>query len=82
MPIQNGRHFADIIKCIFLTENGSITNTIWMKFVPKGPIYNNAALVQAMAWCLIGDEQLPEPTMTQFIVTYMRQYMRHPASMI
>ena len=49
-----------------------------MKFVPKGPIYNSAALVQAMAWCLTGDEQLAEPTMTQFIVTYMR----HPASMI
>ena len=41
-PGQNGRHFADdIFKCIFMNS---------LKFVPKGPIINQSALVEAMAW--------------------------------
>ena len=45
-PGQNGRHFADnIFKCIFLNENFCISNKISLKFVPKGPIDNNPALV-------------------------------------
>ena len=42
---QNSRNFSDnIFKCIFLKEN-----TIWLKFVPEGPIDNNSTLVQIMA---------------------------------
>ena len=46
----NGRHFAyDISKCIFLNENVWIPIKISLKFVPKGQINNNPALVQIMA---------------------------------
>ena len=48
---QNERHFADdIFKCIFVNENVWISIIISLKFVPKGPINNTAALVQIMAW--------------------------------
>ena len=63
-PKQNGRHFADdILKCIFLKENILIPNNISLKFVPKGPINNNPALVQVMAWRRPGDKPSPEPMM-------------------
>ena len=42
---QNGHHFADIFKCIFLNENALIQIKISLKFVPKGPINNIPALV-------------------------------------
>ena len=61
---QDGRHFADdIFKCIFLNENVSIAIKISLKFVPKGPINNNLALVQIMAWRRPGDKPLSEPMM-------------------
>ena len=45
-PGQNSRHFTDnIFICIFLNENGRILIEISLKFVPKGPIYNEQALV-------------------------------------
>ena len=45
-PGQNGRHFADdIFRCIFVNENFLILIKISQKFVPKGPISNNAAFV-------------------------------------
>ena len=45
-PGQNGRHFADdILWCIFVNENFYILIKISLKFVPKGPIDNNPALV-------------------------------------
>ena len=47
----------NIFKCIFLNENFCI-----LKFVPKGPIDNNAALVQIMDWRRIGDKPLAEST--------------------
>ena len=47
---QDGRHFADIVlKCIFLNENVWISLKIPLKFVPRGPINNNPALVKIMA---------------------------------
>ena len=43
---QNGRHFAhDIFKRIFVNEKYGILINISLKFVPKGPIDNNPALV-------------------------------------
>ena len=63
-PRQNGRHFADdIFKCIFLNENAWISLKFSLKFVPKGPINNNPALVQIMAWRRSGDKPLSEPMM-------------------
>ena len=45
-PRQDGRHFPDdIFKCILLKENVLIFIKISLKFVPKGPIDNNPALV-------------------------------------
>ena len=70
----NGRHFADdTFKRIFLNENARISIKISLKFVPKGPINNNPALVQVMAWRRSGDKPLSEPMMvsllTQICVT-------------
>ena len=45
-PRQDGCHFPDdILKCIFLKENVSISIKISLKFIPKGPINNIPALV-------------------------------------
>ena len=45
-PGQNGCHFADnVLRCIFVNEKLCILIKIWLKFVPKGPINNNPALV-------------------------------------
>ena len=63
-PRQNGRHFADdTLKAIFLNENIRISIKISLKFVPKVPINNIAALVQIMAWRRPGDKPLSEPMM-------------------
>ena len=51
----------NIFKRIFLNENDKILIQISLKFVPKGPIDNNPALVQIMAWRQIGDKPLFEP---------------------
>ena len=53
---QNARDFADdVSKCIFVKEKFCILIRISLKYVPKGPIDNRAALVQVMAWCRIGN---------------------------
>ena len=64
-PRLNGRYFADyIFKCIFENENCCILFKISLRFVPRGSIGNNPALVHVMAWCQTGDKPLPEPMMT------------------
>ena len=56
-PRQNGRPFADdIFRCIFVNEKFCIWIKISLKLIPKGPIGNNPALVQIMAWRRIGDK--------------------------
>ena len=63
-PRQNGRRFADdTFTGIFSNENVRISINISLKFVPKGPINNNPALVQIMAWRRSGDKPLSEPMM-------------------
>ena len=63
-PRQNGRRFADdTFKRIFLNENVTISIKISLKFVPKGPLNNNPALVLIMAWRRSGDKPLSEPMM-------------------
>ena len=62
----------DIFKCIFLNENDRILLQISLKFVPRSPIDNKAALVQIMAWHQTGAKPLSEPMMTQFNDAYMR----------
>ena len=45
-PGQNGRRFADdISRCIFVNEKFGILIKILLRFIPKGPIDNNPALV-------------------------------------
>ena len=56
----------------FLNENDRIPIQISLKFVPRSPIDNKAALVQVMAWRRTGDKPLPEPMMAQFADAYMR----------
>ena len=58
-PKQNGRLFPDdIFKCIFFNENVWISIKIPPKFVPKGSINNIPALVQIMAWRLVGRQAI------------------------
>ena len=59
---QNCRHFSDnILKCLFLNENGWIPLQISLKFVPKVRINSVPALVQIMAWCRQGGKPLTKP---------------------
>ena len=65
---RNRHYFADdIFTYISLNENVWISLKIWLKFVPKGPINNNPALVWIMAWRRPGDKPLLEPMLTRFI---------------
>ena len=73
LSFQNGHHFADnIFRCIFVSEKFCILIKISLKFVPKGQIDNNPALVQIMAWRRPGDKPLSEPMLTRFTDAYMR----------
>ena len=58
------RNLLNKMRCIFII--------ISLKYIPKGPIDNKAALVQVMAWCRIGDKPLSEPMLIEFTDAYMR----------
>ena len=47
-----------------MNEKFCILIKISLKFVPRGQIDNNKALVRIMAWRLIGDTPLSEPMLT------------------
>ena len=65
---QDGRHFADdIFTCIFFNENFCILIKFLLKYVCKGPIENNLALVQIMAWRRSGDKPSSEPMMISLL---------------
>ena len=53
----------NIFKLIFLYENCYVWSWISLKFVGRGRINNNQALVQIMAWCQTGTKPLSEPMM-------------------
>ena len=57
----------DTFKRIFLNENVRVSMKISLKFVPKGSINNNPALVQIMAWRRSGDKPLSEPMMVSLL---------------
>ena len=66
-PGQDGRHFADdSFTCIFFNENCCILIKFSLKYVRKGSIDNNRALVQIMAWRRSGDKPLSEPMTGKF----------------
>ena len=70
-PRHNGRRFADdTFKGIFLNENARISITISLRSVSMGPINNNPALVQIMAWRRPGDKPLSE-TMMVSVLTHI-----------
>ena len=62
----------DIFNCIYLNENDRILIQISLKYVPRCPIDNKAALVQVMGWHRIGDKPLSEPVLTRFSDAYIR----------
>ena len=66
----------DVCRCIFVKEKFCTLIRISLKFVAKGPIDNNPALVQIMAWHRIGKKSLFEPMLTWFIDAYMRHQGR------
>ena len=77
-------------QCIFLNENVWVLNTIWLKFVLKGSIDNNTALVQIMACRQPGGKPLSEPMMfsllTHICITQLQRVnslwpFLHPAPM-
>ena len=84
-PRQNGRHFPDIFKWIFLNENRWISIKISLKFVRKGLNNNIPALVLIMAWRRPGDKPLSEPmlviSLTHICVT-RPQWVKHLATQI
>ena len=47
-----------------MNEKICILIEISLMSVPKGPIDNNPALVEVMAWSRIGDKPLSEPMLT------------------
>ena len=53
-------------------KTNCISIQISLKFIPKGSIDNNSALVQVMAWRRTGHKPLPELMRTQFTDAYMR----------
>ena len=66
----------NIVRCISLNDNVSISIKISLKFVPNGPVNNIPALVQIIAWCRPGEKPLCEPMMQ-----FTDAYMRHLASL-
>ena len=62
----------DTFKCIFLNENDRIRIQISLKFVLRGAIDSEPALIQVMAWRRTGDKPFPEPMMTLFTDAYIR----------
>ena len=50
---------GDILKWIFLNENGRTPIQISLIFVPRSWIGNNPVLVEVMAWHRTGDKPLP-----------------------
>ena len=57
--------------CIFLSDNFSILIQISLKFVPKGAIDNNSALVHKRGWHIAGDKPLSESIMAGFADIYV-----------
>ena len=62
----------DILKCIFLNENGTILIQISQKIVPRSPTDKKRALVQLMAGRRTGTKPLLEPMITQLTDAHMR----------
>ena len=72
-PGQNGRYFAEeIFRYIFVNAKVRILIKISLKFVLKGAIENNPALVQIITWRRLNVKPLSEPILTRFADAYMQ----------
>ena len=72
-PGQNGHHLANnIFRSICLNEKFYILIKISQKFVPKGPIDNNPALIWITVWHRVVGKSLSEPMLARFTDTYMQ----------
>ena len=66
---QNGCYFPDnIFKWIFLSENVWSLIKVLLKFDPKGPSNNIPAMVQIMAWRLVGAKPLSESMIVSLLL--------------
>ena len=74
-PGQNSHYFRHF-QTHFLRWKYQNFDSNSLKFVPKGPIDNNSALVQVMAWRSTDDKPLPEPMLTQFTDIYAARAVR------
>ena len=63
----------DIFNCIYAMKMKKVPIQVSLKYVPRSPIDNEAALIQVMARRRIGDKPLSEPMLTQFSDACMRQ---------
>ena len=71
-PEWSDFHFTDdTFICIFLKQIFFYFDSkLISMFVPKGPVHNESALVQVMAWHQTGKKPLHEPLMTKFTDAY------------
>ena len=67
-PRQDGRHFPDIFKCLFLNENVWILLKISLNFVPEVWINIIQPSVKIMAWCRPGAKSLSEPMIVNLLM--------------
>ena len=65
-PLFRRWHFQTHV----LQRNIRISIKISLKFVPKGPIDNNASMAQIMAWSRISDKPFSEPMPTRIADAY------------
>ena len=73
LPGKMATFFADdIFKWTFLNENDRIRIQISLKYFPKSPVDNKAALVEIKAWRRIGDKPLSEPMLTRLVYEYIQ----------
>ena len=63
-PGENGCHFAEIFKGIFLKENFKLWNKMSGVYVPVGPIHGNSAWAEIMAHRRTGKSPISEPMKT------------------
>ena len=71
-PRQDRRHFTDdIFTCDLFNENHFILITFSLKYFRKGPVDNNPALVQIMAW----RDEATSHYLNQWWLVYWRIYV-------
>ena len=71
LPLENGRHFADMFKWIKMNDFFNLIQTS-LTFAPMDAIDNSPALVQVMAWRRTGGKPLSGLILTKFTDAYMR----------